>query len=1026
MKKTFQFSFVLLAMMLLASCSGGGSDSGLSDNSAGTETVFVRMNARSNSDIASLSVEVRGSKATDDKPSALEYPSSICVQPSEYRVFRDINVSNDPISFCVLPDNDYVFHVKVFDVDHNLIYVYEGKKDITAGKPVSIPDKDEKWTDFSPANIKATAGDGKVFVSWDKVTGAVSYKLYWNKTGNVTKSSDEFISILGTSYSHDDLENDIPYYGAVTAVDSEGNESRESAEVPATPSACAEGTDKDGDGYCSPADCDDENPDVNPGAKEICDDVNDNDCDGQSDSADPGCQCSSETEVCIMASAKGKGAITPSGMVSVYKENSQTFVITPDADVKVKDVQVDGQSVGQVTTYTFENVTANHSIVAIFEAEHTITASSGAGGSISPTGNVKVDEGTDTTFTMKADDGYEVKEVEVDGLPVGKKTSYTFENVAADHSIHVVFEAGVVEKKYTITAIAGDNGNIVPEGQIEINAGESFEFTMIPDAGFEVADVSVDGVSVGAVTSYLFKNVLADHTIVVSFKEVKVPYYNITATSEGNGTIKPSGTLHEVYNVYKGDSLDFVMTPDADHKVKDVQVDGISVGQRTTYTFENVTADHSIHVVFEAEVVEKEYTITAVAGANGTIDHYGEVKINAGDSFNFTMFPESGFEVEDVSVDDKSVGAADSYLFENVQADHTIAVSFKAVEVPYYSITTSSEGNGRISPSGMVSVYKGDRQTFVMTPDADSKVKDVQVDGVSVGQITTYTFENVTADHRIHVVFEAGVVEKKYTITASSGPNGSISPNGDVEVYEGTDATFTMKADDGYDVAEVEVDGLPVGKKTSYTFENVMSNHTVRVTFVKIVKGYHTITATAGDNGSINPSGAVEVEDGKSQTFTMNADASYQVSDVEVDGVSVGAKTTYTFADVKTDHTIAVTFNDLPAVSRFQGVYSGSYYYIDGALRGTINQLTIDSTGTVAEGNVFYFAEEVSFSLSGSVDATGAVSFSGTKPSSELDPERTIKIKGTIASGKIEGSWTLTEDSELVDEGYFSAEKTNP
>ncbi|OQX07027.1 MAG: hypothetical protein BWK80_50060 [Desulfobacteraceae bacterium IS3] len=318
-----------------------------------------------------------------------------------------------------------------------------------------------------------------------------------------------------------------------------------------------------------------------------------------------------------------------------------------------------------------------------------------------------------------------------------------------------------------------------------------------------------------------------------------------------------------------------------------------------------------IHVTFKQ--AQGRYTITATAGANGAIDPAGDIPINEGESFEFTMIPVAGYEVSDVKVDGVSVGAVASYMFKDIQDDHTISVSFAmSAQTPYY-ITATAEGNGNISPSGTVSVYKGDSQSFVMTPDADHKVKDVQVDGVSVGQVTTYTFENVVADHSINVVFEAGVVEKEYTITASSGPNGSISPTGAVKVYEGTDATFTMKADADYEVADVEVDGVSVGKNTSYTFKDVKSNHTIRVTFVEIVKVYHTITATADDNGSINPSGEIDVEDGKSSpTFTMNADAGYRVSDVKVDGVSVGAKTTYTFANVKADHDIAVSFEEVP------------------------------------------------------------------------------------------------------------------
>src|SRR5205814_1561658 len=95
----------------------------------------------------------------------------------------------------------------------------------------------------------------------------------------------------------------------------------------------------------------------------------------------------------ITASAGANGAISPSGAVGVNDDASQSFTITPDAHYHVADVLVDGVSVGAVTSYTFSNVTADHTIAATFAiTTHTITASAGANGSISPSGAVAVND----------------------------------------------------------------------------------------------------------------------------------------------------------------------------------------------------------------------------------------------------------------------------------------------------------------------------------------------------------------------------------------------------------------------------------------------------------------------------------------------------------------------------------------------------------------------------------------------------------------------------------------------------------
>jgi len=79
----------------------------------------------------------------------------------------------------------------------------------------------------------------------------------------------------------------------------------------------------------------------------------------------------------------------------------------------------------------------------------------------------------------------------------------------------------------------------------------------------------------------------------------------------------------------------------------------------------------------------------------------------------------------------------------------------------------------------------------------------------------------------------------------------------------------------------------------------------------------HTISATAGTNGSISPAGSVTVSNGNDQSFSISPDQSYRIADVVVDGSSVGAVTTYTFNNVSSDHTIAASFavDNQPPVS---------------------------------------------------------------------------------------------------------------
>jgi hypothetical protein len=142
------------------------------------------------------------------------------------------------------------------------------------------------------------------------------------------------------------------------------------------------------------------------------------------------------------------------------------------------------------------------------------------------------------------------------------------------------------------------------------------------------------------------------------------------------------------------------------------------------------------------------------------------------------------------------------------------------------------------------------------------------------------------------------------TATASGG-SGSISPSGDMVLSSGGSQTFNITANTGYHIADVKVDGASVGAVSSYAFVNVTGYHTIAASFAPDA---YTITATAGSGGTISPAGAVTVNYGASQSFTIAANPGYRLSDVKVDGSSVGVVGSYTFTNVTADHAITASF----------------------------------------------------------------------------------------------------------------------
>ena len=101
-----------------------------------------------------------------------------------------------------------------------------------------------------------------------------------------------------------------------------------------------------------------------------------------------------------------------------------------------------------------------------------------------------------------------------------------------------------------------------------------------------------------------------------------------------------------------------------------------------------------------------------------------------------------------------------------------------------------------------------------------------------------------------------------------------------------------------------------MGAVSSYTFTNVTANHTIAATFAPIT-GY-TISATVQGSGSISPAGTVSVSPGKNKAFSLTRAFNYRISDVLVDGESVGAVSSYIFPHVAANHTIKAVFSELP------------------------------------------------------------------------------------------------------------------
>ncbi len=474
----------------------------------------------------------------------------------------------------------------------------------------------------------------------------------------------------------------------------------------------------------------------------------------------------------ITATAGANGSISPSGVVLVLEGTNQTFTINPDSGYQVDTLTVDGLSEATSTSYTFINVTADHTIDVTFSAiplpTYAIVATAGTNGSITPSGTTTVVQGQNQTYTITPATGYGVATVTIDGVTTTPTTTVTFTNVTGSHTIDATF---VPLATHTILASAGTNGTISPLGTTTVTQGNNQTYTITPAFGFGVATLTVDGASTTATTTHTFTNVTAPHTIAVTF--ALLPTHTILATAGVNGSMSPVGTT----TVVQGQNQIFFITPATGFSVGTLTIDGVTTTPATTFTFTNVQAGHTIDVTF---AILPTYIVTASSGSNGAISSPGTTTVVQGQNQTYTITPNTGFSISTLIVDGVTTTPTTTVTFTNVTGNHTIDVTFSAL--PTFTIVATAGANGTIGPVGTTSVTQGNSQTYTITPDSGFEVAILTVDGVSTAPALSYTFTNVMATHTIDVTF---VEEESPQRSSSSRSKKRVSvPSINVDVNE--------------------------------------------------------------------------------------------------------------------------------------------------------------------------------------------------------------------------------------------------
>jgi len=573
------------------------------------------------------------------------------------------------------------------------------------------------------------------------------------------------------------------------------------------------------------------------------------------------------------------GTIAPSATYGPFKPGldvNRDYTVTPDPGKHIVNVTINGASVGSVTrpvhTQHFGVVNATQTLSAIYGNQIIAT---GYGAFMNPTGMSYYAVGANPSFTCTPFPGAYISTITATGaisgvvnIPVlnsgqGQtialgQPGYPFANLNEDWTLDVV-------SMMNLFTSAEQHGTINPLGSTDIIWGTLFPVVIIPDANYKVAHLYIDGYDVMDPTlpGYPHPGLDLSAWPVVTFNldmsyahTAHATFYAWTITPEVvgiGGTIVPDYPV----KVFDHAQYPFIITPDIDWSIDTVKAINLSNGDVTLWgniplhgamrlTFLDITNDWKLQALFKIDrynVVVKNARV--IEGGKvfptGTLTYEsddGLIIVNSGTDLNFTITPDVGWVTTDVLLDHMSQGAVANLPLTTVRADHEVEAKFQRIG---FTITATAGNHGTISldgweepvpTNGEYSVFYGENARFVITPDHGYKLGEIQVDGAVVNPELEYSFYYVTADHTLTASF---VPMNRYTITATAGTGGTISPSGAVSVIEGDDQAFTFTPNAGYEIADVLINGESQGKITEWEFTDVSSDHSIEIIFNPIV-----------------------------------------------------------------------------------------------------------------------------------------------------------------------------------------------
>ena len=450
-----------------------------------------------------------------------------------------------------------------------------------------------------------------------------------------------------------------------------------------------------------------------------------------------------------------------------------------------------------------------------------------AGGKIAEQ-EVIVDPKKESNKPVFADAEFDIEVVTPgDGMivitPPKKKSGLDGNGPGIDYFI--ISPENVVLDKFAITATAGKGGTITTEDLTDgkITEGESATFTITPNSGYEIADVKVDGNSVGKKTSYTFSDVDKAHKIEATFAFANYTAENPFVFPETKGVTSTLEAEHATELINSNDS-------DSD---PNWPLTITSEGWASNGKFLNCMA-------------YKDYAKYAyTANVPGIYKVTGTYRAGA---LNKLAFSEEGSKIEAAQVECPSTKEGNNLTVKTFELNIEVKTAGAGTLVLTAPDTNKAPQLDKLDIQLIRTASEADLTELTATIAEAEKILNAEDKDkysataledlqkmVNAGKAFTENTSQTDVDaKKAEIKAKIADIQTQFTITATAGEGGKIAPEATTTVYKGTSKVFTINPDKGYHIESITVDGENVETiATEYAFEDIVANHTIEVTFAK-------------------------------------------------------------------------------------------------------------------------------------------------------------------------------------------------